>query len=134
MKSMAQVGLRILGGVAIVVLAFFGTLFLLNYLDDGGKRDRWQERLVNGQPVVVHLICETQTVLDCFDTYTITYHGSGASRCEHVLKNGEGQDLTGWCNGHPEEHSFSIRGALFDYNRSGEVLREGKVVGHLSEQ
>ena len=129
-----KTGFQILGGTAIVVSSFFGTMFLLDYFDFDGKRDRWQERLVNGKPVVLHLICETQTVLDCFDTYTITYKGSGSSRCEHVLKNGEGQDLTGWCNGHPEEHSFSIKGALFEYNRTGEVMREGKIVGHLSQE
>jgi hypothetical protein len=129
-----KTGFQILGGTAIIVSSFFGTMFLLDYFDFDGKRDRWQERLVNGKPVVVHLICETQTVLDCFDTYTITYKGSGSSRCEHILKNGEGQDLTGWCNGRPEEHNFSIKGALFDYNRTGEVLREGKVVGHLSQE
>jgi hypothetical protein len=129
-----KIGFQILGGTAIVVSSFFGTMFLLDYFDFDGKRDRWQERLVNGKPVVVHLICETQTILDCFDTYTITYKGSGTSRCEHVLKNGEGQDLTGWCNGHPEEHSFSIKGALFEYNRTGEVMREGKIVGHLSQE
>ncbi len=129
-----KIGFQILGGTAIVASSFFGTMFLLDYFDFEGKRDRWQERLVNGKPVVVHLICDTQTILDCFDTYTITYKGSGPGRCEHVLKNGEGQDLTGWCNGRPEEHSFSIRGAMFDYNRTGEVMREGKVVGHLSEQ
>jgi hypothetical protein len=130
------VGLRILGGVAIVVACFWGTLFVFDYFDydPSGKVDKWQKRFRNGNPVVVHFVCAAEPVFDCIDTYTITYKGIGLGRCEHVFKNGEGQDLTGWCNGHPEENTFSIRGALFSYNRSGEVMRAGKLVGHLSDE
>jgi hypothetical protein len=126
------VGLRILGGVAIVVVFFFGTLFLLDYFDYGG--DRWQKRFLNGKPVVVHIVCGTTDAFDCNDSWTVSYKGSGAGRCEHVLRNGEGPDITGWCNGRPEEHTFSIGGAVLDYNQRGEVMRAGKLIGQLSSE
>jgi hypothetical protein len=136
MSKSSTMTVRMLGGVAIVVAFFFATLFLFDYLgyDPSGKGDKWQKRFLNGSPIVVHFICGTQSTFDCFDTYTISYKGSGTSRCEHVQRNGEGPDLTGWCNGRPEDHTFSIRGALFAYNRTGEVTQGGKVVGSLSEQ
>ena len=122
--------LRILGGAAIVAASFFVTLFLLDYYDWGGN---WQRRFLEGNPVVVHFICGTQTVFDCEDSYTVSYKGIGPSRCEHVLKNGEGPDMTGWCNARPEDYKFSIRGALFSYDQLGKVMIDGKVVGQLSK-
>jgi hypothetical protein len=127
-----SVGLRLLGGAGILVVFFFGTLFLLDYTDYGG--DKWQKRLLSGKPVVVRFTCGA-TVFDCKDWYVISYKGSGpAAHCEHTFKNGEGQELTGWCDGRPEEHSFSVTGALFSYDRLGRVMREGKEVGQLSDQ
>jgi hypothetical protein len=121
--------LRIMGGTAIVVVSFFATLFLLDYYDYGGS---WKKRLLSGEPVVVHFTCGVQDTFDCDDSYTVSYKGVGPSRCEHVLKNGEGPDMTGWCNARPEEFKFSIRGALFSYDELGKVMIDGKVVGQLS--
>jgi hypothetical protein len=123
--------LRILGGAGIVAVSFFITLFLLDYYDDGGSN--WQKRLLKGSPVVVNFNCGAQNVFDCEDSYIISYKGIGPGRCEHVLKNGEGPDLTGWCNARPEEYKFSIRGALFSFDQLGKVMIDGKVVGQLSK-
>ncbi len=123
--------LRILGGTAIVVVSFLITLFLLDYYGDGGSN--WQKRLLEGNPVVVHFTCGTQNVFDCEDLYTVSYKGIGPGRCEHVFKNGEGPDITGWCNARPEEYKFSIKGALLSYDQQGKVMIDGKVVGQLSK-
>jgi hypothetical protein len=124
--------LRILGGTAIFAAFFFGTLFSLDYLDYRG--DRWQRRFLSGRPVFVRFTCGApNTNFDCKDWYVVSYRGSGPGRCEHVLKNGEGLDITGWCNGRPEEHIFSITGALFTFDRLGKVTREDRVVGQLSD-
>ena len=130
-KTVMSVGLRIFGGAVIVAVFFFGTLFLLEYSDYGG--DKWQRRFLGGSPVVVRFSCGA-TNFDCNDWYTLSYQGSAPSRCEHILKNGEGPELTGWCNGRPEEHSFCVTGALFTYDRLGRVMRDDKLVGQLSDR
>ena len=123
--------IRILGGIAIVLASFFVTLFILNYLDV--NRD-WKNRLLTGEPVVVHFNCGALDTLNCKSFYTISYKGRGKDRCEHAFENGQPPDITGWCNGRPEDNTFSITGALFSFSQSGAVMRGDKIVGQLTGQ
>jgi len=88
----------------------------------------WIDRLLSGKTVTVRLICGAEHSLHCEADYQLRY--SVDPLCEHVVVDG-GPDQTGWCNADPAKGQFSIMGAIFDFDRFGEVRRGSKLVGQL---
>ena len=88
----------------------------------------WRDRLLSGETIIVKLICGAEHSLRCPADYQLRY--SVDPLCEHVVIDG-GPDQTGWCNADPGNGQFSITGAIFDFDRFGEVRRGSKLVGQL---
>ncbi len=88
----------------------------------------WTDRMLSGETVTVKLICGAEHSLRCEADYQLRY--SVDPLCEHVVIDG-GPDQTGWCNADPANAQFSMTGAIFDFDRFGEVRRGSKLVGQL---
>jgi hypothetical protein len=88
----------------------------------------WTDRLLSGRSITVKLICGAEHSMRCDADYRLRY--SVDPLCEHVVIDGE-PGPEGWCNADPGRGQFSITGAVFDFDRFGEVRRGSKLVGQL---
>jgi hypothetical protein len=88
----------------------------------------WKERLLSGETITVKLICGAEHSLSCERDYQLRY--TFDPLCEHVSIDG-GPDQTGWCNADPASGQFSVTGAIFEFDRFGEVRRGSKLAGQL---
>ena len=94
--------------------------------------DPWRKRIVRGEPVIVHFLCNAGAVVDCNVTVKATYRKGDSAWCEELQRSDQSEPVSQhWCNSDPEHNKISLFGVEHTFDRYGALKVDDHVVGQL---